>query len=77
MIKAGIIGGAGYTAGELLRILLIHPHVEIVFVQSSSNTGNLVSNVHVDLLGETDLKFTADLQLTKVDVIFLWGMENR
>jgi len=71
MIKVGIIGGAGYTAGELLRILLYHPQVEIVFVQSSSNAGNLVSNVHVDLLGDTDLKFTEDLPLSKVDVIFL------
>jgi len=71
MIKAGIIGGAGYTAGELLRILLYHPEVEIVFVQSSSNAGNPVSDVHVDLLGETDLIFTAELPLDKADVIFL------
>ena len=71
MIKAGIIGGAGYTAGELLRILLFHPGVEIVFVQSSSNAGNPVSDVHVDLLGETDLIFTAELPLDKADVIFL------
>lgn len=71
MIKVGIIGGAGYTAGELLRILLYHPETEIVFVQSSSNSGNLVSDVHTDLLGETGLKFTAEMQLSKVDVIFL------
>ena len=71
MIKTGIIGGAGYTAGELLRILLYHPEVEIVFVQSSSNAGNPVSDVHVDLLGETDLIFTAELPLDKADVIFL------
>ena len=71
MIKVGIIGGAGYTAGELLRILLNHPDVEIAFVQSSSNAGNFVSDVHVDLLGETDLKFTADLLLSQADVIFL------
>ncbi|HKI89197.1 MAG TPA: Asd/ArgC dimerization domain-containing protein, partial [Draconibacterium sp.] len=71
MIKAGIIGGAGYTAGELLRILLNHPEVEITFVQSSSNAGNPVSDVHVDLLGETDLQFTAELYLSKTDVIFL------
>jgi N-acetyl-gamma-glutamyl-phosphate reductase len=71
MIKAGIIGGAGYTAGELLRILLYHPEVEISFVQSSSNAGNPVSDVHVDLLGDTDLKFTDTLPLSEVDVIFL------
>jgi N-acetyl-gamma-glutamyl-phosphate reductase len=71
MIKAGIIGGAGYTAGELLRILLNHPDVEIAFVQSTSNAGNLVSDVHVDLVGETDLKFTADILLSQADVIFL------
>lgn len=71
MIKVGIIGGAGYTAGELLRILLNHPETEIVFVQSSSNTGNLVSNVHDDLLGETNLQFTAEMPLDSVDVVFL------
>ena len=71
MINAGIIGGAGYTAGELLRILLYHPEVEIGFVQSSSNAGNPVSDVHVDLLGETNLFFTAELPFNKVDVIFL------
>ncbi len=71
MIKVGIIGGAGYTAGELLRILLYHPQVEIVFVQSFSNAGNLVSDVHVDLLGDTELQFTVALPLNEVDVIFL------
>ena len=71
MIKVGIIGGAGYTAGELLRILLNHPQAEIRFVQSSSNAGNLVSDVHVDLLGETELKFIEEMPFSKVDVIFL------
>ena len=71
MIKVGIIGGAGYTAGELIRILLNHPNAEIVFVQSSSNAGNLVSDVHEDLLGETDLKFTLEMPLDSVDVVFL------
>ncbi len=71
MVKAGIIGGAGYTAGELLRILLYHPNTKIVFVQSSSNAGNLVSDVHQDLLGNTDLVFTDDLPLIEVDVLFL------
>jgi N-acetyl-gamma-glutamyl-phosphate reductase len=71
MIKVGIIGGAGYTAGELLRILLNHPQAEIGFVRSSSNAGNLVSDVHVDLLGETDLKFTEKMPFPGMDVIFL------
>lgn len=71
MVNVGIIGGAGYTAGELLRILINHPEAEIVFVQSSSNSGNLISDVHIDLLGETDLKFTDALPFEKADVIFL------
>ena len=70
-IKVGIIGGAGYTAGELLRILVFHPNVEIVFVHSTSNAGNLVSDVHNSLFGETDLIFTSDIFFDKVDVLFL------
>ena len=71
MIKVGIIGGAGYTAGELLRILLNHPEVEITFVQSASNSGNSISDVHIDLLGETDLIFTTEMPFEKADVIYL------
>ena len=71
MIKVGIIGGAGYTAGELLRILIPHPEVEIAFVQSTSNAGNPISEVHVDLLGESDLVFTDEMPFDKADVIFL------
>jgi len=71
MIKVGIIGGAGYTAGELLRILVNHPFAEITFIQSSSNAGNLISDVHIDLLGESDLVFTAKMPFDNVDVIFL------
>lgn len=70
MIKAGIIGGAGYTGGEMLRILVNHPQVEIAFVNSSSNAGNLISDVHTDLFGDTDLKFT-DQILQDIDVLFL------
>jgi len=70
-IKVGIIGGAGYTAGELLRILVNHPQVEITFVNSSSNAGNALTNLHSGLIGETDLKFTAELPLNTVDVLFL------
>ncbi len=70
-IKAGIIGGAGYTAGELLRILVNHPDVEIEFVNSSSNAGNLVSNIHSGLVGDIDIEFTSELPFDKVDVLFL------
>ena len=71
-IKIGIVGGAGYTAGELIRILLNHPAAEISFVHSKSNAGNLLSKVHDDLLGETDFQFTASLAEAKsVDVLFL------
>lgn len=71
MIKVGIIGGAGYTAGELLRILINHQGAEIIFVQSTSNAGNLISDVHIDLLGETDLVFSTEKPFELVDVIFL------
>lgn len=70
MIKTGVIGGAGYTAGELLRILIYHPQTEIVFVHSNSNTGNEISDVHTDLLGELNLTFTDTIN-PEVDVIFL------
>ena len=70
-IKIGVIGGAGYTAGELLRILIYHPQVDIVFVNSSSNAGNPVTAVHSGLIGETDLIFTSELPLEKVDALFL------
>lgn len=70
MIKAGIIGGAGYTGGEMLRILINHPGVEIAFVNSNSNAGNLVSDVHTDLFGDTDLRFTCEIP-QNIDVLFL------
>ena len=70
MIKVGIIGGAGYTAGELLRLLLIHPDVEICFVHSGSNAGNKITDVHCGLLGETDLIFTDELPLESIDLLF-------
>ncbi|WP_276091264.1 N-acetyl-gamma-glutamyl-phosphate reductase [Pedobacter sp. JY14-1] len=69
-IKAGIIGGAGYTGGEMLRLLVNHPSVEIAFAHSNSNAGNLVSDVHTDLLGDTDLRFTSELS-QEIDVLFL------
>ncbi len=71
MIKVGIIGGAGYTAGELLRILLNHPQVEITFVNSSSNAGNKLYDVHEGLFGETEMTFTDELPLDKIDAMFI------
>ena len=71
MNKAGIIGGAGYTAGELLRLLINHPGVEIGFVHSTSNAGRPVTDVHGGLLGETDLCFSDTHPLDEVDVLFL------
>ena len=69
-IKVGIVGGAGYTAGELIRILLRHKFVELGGIVSSSNAGNLVSQVHDDLVGETDSAFTSELNGDE-DVVFL------
>jgi len=69
-VRAGIIGGAGYTGGEMLRILINHPNVEIVFVHSTSNAGNPVYEIHTDLFGDTDLKFAAELSFN-IDVLFL------
>lgn len=69
-IKAGIIGGAGYTGGEMLRILINHPNVDIAFVNSSSNAGNLISDVHTDLFGDTELRFVNDIP-QDIDVLFL------
>lgn len=70
MIKAGIIGGAGYTAGELLRLLINHPDVDIKWVNSSSNAGNLVTDVHQGLIGEIDLRFTDETPMDEIDVLF-------
>ena len=71
MIKVGIIGAAGYTAGELIRILVNHPEVEIAWAQSSSNAGNKVYDVHQGLLGDTELAFCEDVDLKGADVVFL------
>lgn len=80
VVKAGIIGGAGYTGGEMLRLLISHPNVEIAFVHSTSNAGNLIADIHADLFGDTDLRFCGDeilkalssgVALEGVDVLFL------
>jgi len=69
-IRIGIVGGAGYTGGELLRILINHPRAEIVFVHSKSNAGKPISDVHTDLIGDTDTKFSDTLS-QDIDVLFL------
>ena len=70
MIKIGIIGSAGYTAGELIRLLLNHPDAEITFVNSTSNAGNLITDVHSGLFGETEMRFTDELPLNSIDLLF-------
>jgi N-acetyl-gamma-glutamyl-phosphate reductase len=73
-IKAGIIGGAGYTGGELIRLLIHHPGTAVSFIHSRSNAGKSIAAVHQDLLGDTDLTFTDDLNALKddsIDVLFL------
>ena len=87
MIKAGIIGGAGYTAGELIRLLLNHPDVELAFVQSASHAGAKLSDVHSGIEGDTDLTFVEKGDLKQTDVLFLcmahgesdrfWGANSR
>ena len=77
MIKVGIIGGAGYTAGELLRILVNHPEVEIVFVHSTSNAGNFLYDVHGGLFGDTQLRFSDSYDLDAADVLFLCSAHGK
>jgi N-acetyl-gamma-glutamyl-phosphate reductase len=69
-INIGIVGGAGYTAGELIRILLNHPNAVLKYVQSGSNSGQSVASVHRDLFGETDLAFS-NIDPEQVDLLFL------
>lgn len=69
-VRVGILGAAGYTGGELIRLLLGHPEVQIVFANSESNAGNPVSDVHEGLIGDTDLRFTSEMPFDEVDVLF-------
>lgn len=69
-IRVGILGAAGYTGGELIRLLLNHPQAEIVFANSESNAGNYVYDVHEGLIGESDLKFSSEMPFNEVDVVF-------
>ena len=70
MIKVGIFGAAGYTGGELIRLLVNHPQATIVFANSESHAGDDITAVHEGLYGDTSLKFTADMPLDDVDVVF-------
>lgn len=70
MIKVGILGAAGYTGGELIRLLLNHPEVEIVFANSESNAGNKVYDVHEGLMGDTEMEFSSEMPFDKVDAVF-------
>ena len=72
-VKAGIIGAAGYTGGELIRLLLRHPQATIVFAQSESHAGKPLWSAHRDLLGETDMTFSPDAPVKDADVVFLCG----
>ena len=77
MIRAGIIGGAGYTAGELIRLLTNHPQTEIVFVHSTSNAGNRLAQVHGGLEGDTGMRFCDAYDLGAIDVLFLCSAHGR
>ena len=70
MVKVGILGAAGYTGGELIRLLINHPDVQIVFANSESNAGNKIYDVHEGLLGDTEMEFTSEMPFDKVDVVF-------
>ena len=70
MVRVGILGAAGYTGGELIRLLINHPQAEIVFANSESNAANLICDVHEGLMGETDMRFTAEMPFGEVDVVF-------
>ena len=69
-IRVGVVGSAGYAGGELLRLLLLHPVVELVFAHSNSQAGKPLYSVHTDLFGDTDLHFTDTLS-QNIDVLFL------
>lgn len=71
MIRVGVIGGAGYTAGELIRLLVNHPAAELRFVHSTSNAGNRLADVHAGLEGDTELRFSNTADLATIDVVFL------
>ena len=71
MIRIGILGGAGFTGGELTRLLLNHPEANITFIHSESNAGRRVDEIHEGLLGDTDITFSSDMPFDDIDVLFL------
>lgn len=75
--RIGIVGGAGYTAGELIRLLLNHPYAQIVWVASESNAGAPLSDVHSGLLGDTDMKFSSETPLDNIDLLFMCSAHGR
>lgn len=77
MINIGIIGGAGYTAGELIRLLVNHPDANIGFVHSESKAGALLSSVHSGLVGDTDMCFCSEYDLASVDVLFMCSAHGK
>ena len=77
MIGAGIIGGAGYTAGELVRLLVNHPAAEIAWIHSESQVGKAVAEHHPGLVGDTDLVFTDVVDLEGIDVLFLCSAHGK
>lgn len=76
-LSVGIIGGAGYTGGELIRLLLNHPNVRIAFVNSESNAGKYLYEVHEGIFGDTDMKFSSEIDLYSIDVLFLCSAHGR
>lgn len=76
-LSVGIIGGAGYTGGELIRLLLNHPNVRIAFVNSESNAGKYLYEVHEGIFGDTDMKFSSEIDLDSIDVLFLCSAHGR
>lgn len=77
MIKVGIIGGAGYTAGELVRLLVNHPEASVVWIHSESQAGKPVAGHHPGLVGDTDLVFTDQVDLYGIDVLFMCGAHGK
>ena len=75
MIRAGIIGGSGYTGGELIRLLQNHPQVTVDFVYSTTKAGKKISGTHTDLLGTLDLTFTDSVNRKLISFSFVWAME--
>ena len=74
-IKVGIVGGSGYTGGELIRLLINHPNVDISFINSKTNTGKKVVDIHKDLIGESEIKFIGEIK--DCDVIFFCLGHNK